>query len=136
MGLFDDLGKAIGGAAAKGLGGEAGAQGALVQALMSLLAGGGLEKLVGGFTKAGLGHVVESWISTGPNLPVSADQVTKALGSDTLGQLARQSGLDVGSVAQQLTSLLPGIVDKLSPGGAVPQGDALAKGLGALKGLF
>jgi len=136
MGLFDDLGKAVGGAVSKGLSAEGGGQAALVQAVMAMLAGGGLQKLISGFTQQGLGDVVNSWISTGKNLPVSPDQVTKALGSDTIGQLATQSGLDAGAVAKQLSTLLPGIVDKLSPGGSVPEGDALAKGLGMLKGLF
>jgi len=133
MGLFDDVGKAIGGAVA---GSTGGGQAALIQAVVAMLAGGGLDGLVKSFRQNGLGDVIGSWMSTGKNLPVSAEQITKVVGSDQLGRLAQQSGLDTGSVASQLASLLPGIIDKLTPSGAMPEGDALEKGLGMLKGLL
>ena len=76
-------------------------------------------------------------MSTGSNLPISADQVKQALGPEKLDQLAQQTGLDTGTLASQLSNLLPGLVDKLTPDGNVPQGDALQENLGGLlKGLF
>jgi uncharacterized protein YidB (DUF937 family) len=138
MGLLDELGKAIGGAV-KGSGSApaaGGGQGALTQAVIGMLAGGGLDGLVRSFQQKGLGDLIGSWVSTGKNLPVSADQIAKALGPDQLGRLAQQSGLDVGSVAGQLSSILPGLVDKLTPSGTLPDQAALEKGLGMLKGLL
>lgn len=138
MGLLDDLGKAVGGALS-GQGKQAGGgggQGALLQALMAMLASGGLDSLVKSFQQKGLGDIIGSWISPGANLPISPDQVTKAFGPEQMGQLAKQSGLDVGAVATQLSGMLPGLVDKLTPDGGLPDRAALEKGLGMLKGLF
>jgi uncharacterized protein YidB (DUF937 family) len=133
MGLFDEIGKAVGGAATGAGGG--GGQGALLQALVGLLSGGGLDGLVKSFQQKGLGHIVSSWIGTGPNLPISADQVASVLGPETLGKLAGQAGLDPKAVAGQLSTLLPGLVDKLSPAGKLPDAGALQGALqGALSG--
>ncbi len=133
MGLLDDLQKNLG-----GIGGQAdGGRGALMQALMGLLAGGGLQQLLSSFQQKGFGDVAGSWISTGENKPVSPDQIQQALGPDRLGQLSQQTGLDVGTLAGQLSSLLPSLVDKLTPDGRLPEGGAPPDKLGALlKGLF
>lgn len=134
MGLLDELGKIAG--AVIGQKQATAGNPALLQALMSMLANGGLESLLKGFEQKGLGQVVGSWVSTGKNLPVSADQITAAFGQDRIGQLARSSGLDSGAVTKQLAALLPGLVDKLTPDGSVPERDALEQGLGMLKGLL
>ena len=62
-----------------------------------------------------------------------ADQLQKVLGAAALGNIASQAGLAPKDAASQLTSLLPGLVDKLTPDGALPEGGALARGLGMLK---
>lgn len=139
MGLFDELGKAVGGAMAGGAGGAGapagGGQAALLQALMGLLQGGGLQALLQKFQQHGLGDLAASWIGTGANLPISADQVTQVLGHDTLSKLAGQAGLDPKAAAGHLSSILPGLVDHLSPGGALPDAGALQGALqGALSG--
>lgn len=131
MGLLDEIGKSIGigGAAQTGLGG---AQPALMQAVMGLLGGGGLQGLVNSFQQKGLGDIMGSWISTGKNLPIAPDQVAHALGPDKLGQMAKQVGLDPSALAGQLSGLLPSVVDKLTPNGALPDASALQGGLGDL----
>lgn len=140
MGILDELGKNLGMGGQQQPGGPqptGGGQGALLQALMGLLAGGGLQQIVSSFQQKGLGDVVGSWISTGANKPVSPDQVQQALGPDQLGRLSQQTGVDQGAIAGQLSSLLPGLVDKLTPDGTVPEGGALQDKLGGLlKGLF
>jgi uncharacterized protein YidB (DUF937 family) len=140
MGILDEQGKNLGGLGGASAGGPAaggGGQGALVQALMGLLAGGGLQQLVSSFQQKGLGDVVGSWISTGQNRPISPDQVQQALGPDQLGRLSQQTGLDTGALAGQLSSLLPSLVDRLTPDGNVPDAGALQDRLGGLlKGLF
>ena len=95
MGLFDSVvgavlnnaGQAGGNAAGGGLGGLLGmaAQNPqLVQAVLSLLsndgAHGGLAGLVERFQQAGLGNVLQSWIGTGANLPISGEQLASVLG--------------------------------------------------------
>jgi len=95
---------------------------------------GGLEGLLAKFQQGGMGHLADSWVSTGKNLPISADQVTSALGSEQLGSLAKGLGLSQGDVSSQLAQLLPEVVDKLTPNGSVPDAGALGQLLGSLKG--
>ena len=95
---------------------------------------GGLEGLVDVFREKGLGGLADSWVSTGQNLPVSADQIQHALGSDRLASLASQLGLSSGDLSHKLTDLLPGLVDQLTPNGRIPDGGALGQLLGSLKG--
>jgi uncharacterized protein YidB (DUF937 family) len=136
MGLLDQLGKILGNTAAAGAVPRGGAQGSLVQAVVGMLANGGLDALLRSFQQKGLGNVAGSWVSTGSNLPVSQDQISHALGPDVLGKLARQSGLDAGAVAGQLTQILPGLIDGLTPQGRVPAANDLEAHLGGLlKGL-
>ena len=98
----------------------------LVQAVLSLLsndgAHGGLAGLVERFQQAGLGNVLQSWIGTGANLPISGEQLASVLGQGTLSQLGSQVGAAPADVAQQLSQLLPGLVDRLTPQGQMPQG--------------
>jgi uncharacterized protein YidB (DUF937 family) len=82
---------------------------------------GGLAGLVQTLRQGDLGRVVDSWISTGQNLPVSPEQLTRALGSERLGGLAQSMGQSQGDFANQLASLLPQVVDKLTPGGRLPE---------------
>lgn len=82
---------------------------------------GGLGGLIQTFQQKGLGELVNSWVSTGQNLPVSADQIQQALGNDKLQEIAQQSGISAESVSSHLSSLLPALVDKLTPDGQVPQ---------------
>ncbi len=121
MGLMDQLGQAVGGM----MGGQ-NTQNPLLQAVASLLGQnsgvGGLEGLVQAFQKNGLGEIVNSWISTGKNLPISADQVKQGLGGDLLSQIAGKAGLSPDAASSQLSSLLPDLVDKLTPNGNIEAG--------------
>lgn len=81
---------------------------------------GGLGALVGTLQSAGLGNVINSWIGTGPNQPVSPGQLGSALGPDILKTLAQKSGLSEEDLVKQLSQVLPGVVDKLTPGGQPP----------------
>src|SRR3954449_7635077 len=67
----------------------------LVQiALLLLQQSGGLTGIIERFRQAGLGHKVDSWVSTGENQPVTGQEVGQALGRDLLQQLGSQVGLD------------------------------------------
>ena len=131
MGLFDEVAGALAGNAQGGNNG-------LLEAAMQLLNNpqtGGLAGLVNHFQQGGLGEVVKSWISTGQNLPVSAEQLQSVLGGSTLQGLAAQLGMSHDQVAGGLAGLLPQLVDKLTPDGTLPEGgDLLGQGLGALGG--
>ncbi|MBP6405033.1 MAG: YidB family protein [Proteobacteria bacterium] len=117
-------------------------QGGVAAVLGELLAndgqGGGLRGLVEKFNEAGLGEVVGSWIGKGDNLPVSADQLKEVLGSDLLGKLAGQLGMDPAQASGQLADMLPGLVDQLTPQGVAPENGLGNAGdlLGMLGGLL
>jgi uncharacterized protein YidB (DUF937 family) len=95
----------------------------MVQSVMGLLnnpATGGLQGLVQQFEQNGLGNVVQSWIGTGPNQPINAAQIQQVLGNTQLGQLAQNCGVTPQEAASMLSSVLPALVDRLTPSGQMP----------------
>ena len=83
-----------------------------------------------------MGDMISSWISTGPNPPATAAHVTKALGPDTLSQFAAQAGIPQGEAGGLLASLLPSVIDQLTPQGKVPESNDLESSLGSLLSGF
>ena len=81
---------------------------------------GGLGGLVEKLQKGGLGNAINSWIGTGQNQPVSPGQLGSALGPDIIKMLAQRSGLSEEEITRQLSQILPGVVDKLTPHGRLP----------------
>ena len=136
MGLLDQV---IGGLAANTSSeqGENGLAGTVLQLVNQYP--GGLGGLVQAFQQGGLGEIVNSWVSTGKNLPISPDQLSSVLGPEMLGRLASQIGAAPQETTANLSELLPGLIDQLTPNGELPQGDdLLTQGLSMLKkgGLF
>jgi len=131
MGLFDEV-KSL-----SGLGGSAspeqhaGAVSAVMEYINSPQVGGisGLQQM---FEQKGLGGVVSSWIGTGQNLPISADQLQGVLHSGALEQVAAKAGMDPSQLTSMMSTLLPHVVDKLTPNGEVPEGGALSQMMKAL----
>ena|SRR5712691_6891240 len=132
MGLLDILGSLTGGAQQQQSNDP---KALLLQAAIGLLSGskdsGGLQGLLSTFQNAGLGNEISSWIGTGQNLPVSGEQIQTALGGEQLEQLAQSSGLSQADTANHLADLLPGLIDKLTPNGQLPQG-----GIGEVVGML
>ncbi len=141
MGLLDSvLGAVTGGQQAQagsggGLGGLGGIGGLLgmvasnpqmLQAIAGMLSNhggqGGLGGLMAKFQQAGLGEAAKSWVGSGENQAVTGDQMTNALGTDTLSDLASKMGVSQGEAAGSLASMLPGLIDKLTPHGEAPAG--------------
>lgn len=131
MGLFDQVAGALAGNQDSG-------SNALLETVMQLVNNpqtGGLGGLVQSFQQGGLGELVNSWVSTGRNLPISAEQIQSVLGNSTLQDLATKLGMSNEQISGGLASILPQVVDQLTPNGEVPQGgDLLAQGLDLLKG--
>jgi uncharacterized protein YidB (DUF937 family) len=128
MDIMDSLKSAIGGGGQKD---------DLMSSVMGLLGGqGGLQNLISQFDAKGLGDVIGSWVGTGQNKSISPDQLQNVLGSDVLGGIASKLGLNINDLSSQLSNLLPGVVDKLTPEGKVPEGDIMSKGIDLLGGLF
>jgi len=81
---------------------------------------GGLGGLVERFRQGGLDDIINSWIGTGANKPISPHQLHDALGSETVDDLMRETGMPRDDLLSQLSQVLPGVVDKLTPRGQLP----------------
>jgi uncharacterized protein YidB (DUF937 family) len=127
MGILGNLAQSFGG----------GQNNNLLPILLSLLQNrqGGLSGLVNAFQQQGLGNVVQSWIGTGANQPISPDQVTQVLGHDQVQQVADEAGISHEEAKTGLAALLPQVVDRLTPNGQLQEhGDLMSKGMELLKG--
>ena len=130
-GLGDLLGGVLGGG---GLGGgqRSGGGGNLLVTLLPLVlmmlqnrggaasGGGGLGGLLQQLQTAGLGQQADSWVGGGENLPVSEEQLRSAFGSESIHELAVQAGVSDEEASGGLASLLPELVDGLTPQGQLP----------------
>ena len=97
---------------------------------------GGLSGLVQSFHDKGLGGLMFAWVSTGPNPPMSTDQVHQALGSEKVKELATAAGISPEIASSAIAQILPGIVDKLTPNGQVPEHSSVMEmASGLLKSL-
>jgi uncharacterized protein YidB (DUF937 family) len=83
-------------------------------------ANSGLKGVLDSFRNAGASDAADSWVSTGPNQPVSNEQTEKALGGDLIDMLVKQTGLSREELVARLSQVLPEAVDKMTPGGRVP----------------
>ncbi|ACO73144.1 Uncharacterized protein conserved in bacteria [Laribacter hongkongensis HLHK9] len=130
MGLFDSLVNAAGDMMGQG--------GDTLSAVSNLIQeNGGVGGLVEKFQQGGLGDIVSSWVGTGANLPVSAEQIQSVLDGSQLVELAGRLGIDPQQAAEMASQYLPSIVDRLTPNGEIPAGgDLLGHGVELLKGLF
>jgi uncharacterized protein YidB (DUF937 family) len=81
---------------------------------------GGLPGIVSQLQQQGLGATVNSWIGSGPNQPISADQVHQAFGPDMIRELAARTGMNPQELAQKLSQVLPQVIDRMTPAGSVP----------------
>lgn len=134
MGLFDTIVGAISSAQSN----NSGSQGDLLNSVIGLVnsSEGGLAGLVQKFEASGLKEQVSSWVSTGSNLPISAAQIQSALGSGTIQDIAAKLGIDTSAAASGLASLLPQVVDKLTPDGNLPSGNNVGDLLSGLGSMF
>lgn len=110
-----------------------GGDGSPVGAITDLLGSqeGGLGGLLSAFEQGGLGEMAKSWVGSGENLPVSADQIQTILSSGVLADFASRLGIDPKQAAGTLAEVLPQVIDQLTPGGKLPSG-----GLGGLGDLL
>ena len=116
MGLLDSLTGALG----ANLGQiEAAAAPAIISAVLAKTNLGNLQGLVAQLEQGGLGPQVQSWLGNGQNMPVTADQLRAALGSDQVKQLAQHFGIDPQAALNLLAQHLPNVVDQASPNGTL-----------------
>ncbi|HEY6094194.1 MAG TPA: YidB family protein [Gallionellaceae bacterium] len=136
MGLFDSLVTQVSGALS---GNNSSSHGGMLEAVMTIINSpqiGGIQGLITLFQNKGLGDAMASWISTGQNLPISAEQIQHVLGNEHVQAVAQKLGISSTDAAQGLATMLPQIIDHLTPNGSVPHGGLLEEGLSLLKGKF
>ncbi len=88
---------------------------------------GGLGGLLKQLQESGQGDVVKSWVGNGPNKQISEGDLADALGTNTLNQLSRETGMDRGALLSGLSQHLPRVVDQLTPDGRVPTEEEAAR---------
>jgi uncharacterized protein YidB (DUF937 family) len=119
----------------KSQGSGAGAGGGLLGGLLSSGALGGLGGLLGSLRSHGLGKQVDSWVSPGQNQEVSPSELQRSIDPADLDEAARQAGTDRDTVLSELSRMLPTAVDRMTPGGRIPQREE-ELGSGGLGGLL
>ncbi|MDR0806437.1 MAG: YidB family protein [Enterobacteriaceae bacterium] len=132
MGLLDQLGGLLGG-------GNSASNGSVdyTAILQWVEQQGGISGLLDKLRQGGLTEEIKSWISTGANASISAQQIQNALNSDALQQLAAKLGINIQEASGIIAQYLPELVNKLSPQGNEPQNsDLLSQGLSLLKSKF
>jgi len=129
MSLIDDVRNKVMG------GGEG--SGSPISACLNLVNNypGGFSGLLQAFHEKGLGGVVGSWVGTGSNQAISAEQIQSVLGNEHIKQFAAKAGIDPEQASSKIAECLPTVVDKLTPNGEVPQGNLLERGKDLLKSL-
>ncbi len=136
MAIFDSIISEVAGKF--GLGDKAGP---LLGALLSTITsseGGGITGFISKFTGAGMGDLVNSWISSGDNQPISENQLSSVLGNETINDIANKVNIPSSTASSALAFMLPNVVDKLTPDGIVPTSlpDTIMNSIGGLTGML
>ena len=129
MGLLDSIAGAV-------MGKLGGTEGGMAQIALDMFnQHGGLNGVLEKLKSSGLGDQVASWVGTGENQAVSPDQITSALGSSQIAELAAKFGITPDILSGQLAQHLPDVINKLTPHGEVraDSGGLLSSVLGMLK---
>jgi uncharacterized protein YidB (DUF937 family) len=106
------------------LGGALGGAGAGAGGLGGLLTGG-LGDLLDQFQGAGKGAAATSWVGTGQNHAISADDLAQVLTPDQIDFLTQHTGMSRQALLDGLSEQLPGLIDQLTPGGRLPTADEM-----------
>jgi OmpA-OmpF porin, OOP family len=117
MALFDALIDDI--AARFGLGASAGP---LVREILNIVTNspGGVGGFLGKLKSAGLGSEIASWLGHTDAAPLSAEQLSRAVGSAALGAVGNRLGLGTSVVSTATAYVLPKLIGMLTPGGIIP----------------
>jgi len=88
---------------------------------------GGLNDLIKQFQQSGQGEVADSWVGSGPNKPISPNDLASALGVDRINSLTAQSGMPREELLNGLSQNLPQVIDQLTPEGRLPTEEEAAR---------
>ncbi len=103
-------------------------KGPLGGALGGILAGGaagtvlsgGLGDLLKQFQQGGQAETANSWVGTGPNKQISANDLASALSPDQINTITTQTGMSREELLANLARQLPEIINQLTPNGRLP----------------
>lgn len=126
MSLFTDLVQSALGANAPSSQTETQTQNLLSGAMGMLESMGGVDGLIKKFQQSGLGDLAASWVGTGANKSINAEELTQVLGKEQISELAQQAGIPESEGASVLSKILPDFIDKLTPDGLTPNPERLA----------
>jgi uncharacterized protein YidB (DUF937 family) len=77
------------------------------------------------FRNSGQAETADSWVTVGvPTKGLSPSQVEQAVGAENLAELSQRTGLSREELLKRLATAIPESVDRLTPGGNIPQSDA------------
>lgn len=105
----------------------------LLPAVASLLANGGLKKVLSGLQANGKSAQADSWVAKGENQPVAGEDVRSAVGDEEIASIAEKLGVSKDEAADAVAQVLPDVVDQVSPNGELPADDELESALDKLK---
>lgn len=94
--------------------------GGLLDGLLGDDAKSGLNDILDRFRGTGSASEVDSWVGKEANRPLERRQVESAIDSETLDQLAAQTGLSREDLIERITRDLPSAVDAATPEGLPP----------------
>jgi uncharacterized protein YidB (DUF937 family) len=100
--------------------------------VIKFLQGGGLNKLMSGFQEKGMGDKADSWVGTGENKPITAQELEQVVPKEQIDQIAQQTGASPEQAADALAKALPEVVNQVSPNGQLPDQAQLDQMLGQM----
>jgi uncharacterized protein YidB (DUF937 family) len=93
---------------------------------------GGLGGLLEQFQRAGFGDQTRTWVGRGQNALLPPEVVEQTFGRSGVAEIARRAGVSEADATRGLSQLLPEVVDRVTPGGEVPDDAALLANVGDL----
>jgi uncharacterized protein YidB (DUF937 family) len=134
QGTQNPLGAILGGL---GAGNQSRSAGLLTAAMSMLQQQGGISNVLDMFRRSGMDQHADSWVSNGPNLPISGDQVQQVFGASSLGDIASQLGMSRGQASSAMAQILPELINQMTPNGQLSQDhhDLLSRALAMMRGF-
>ena len=94
------------------------------------IVGGDVNMVFRKLKSSGLADHFQSWVGMGENRPVTADQITEALGEEHIAKIAGRAGVNPQQMAHSIATKLPAMVDKMTPDGKLPDPEVLSGAAG------
>ncbi|QRN41245.1 MAG: DUF937 domain-containing protein [Neisseriaceae bacterium] len=86
---------------------------------------GGFEALIKKFDTANLGELIQSWIGSGKNMPLTMEQVQSVFGVDWIQTLSDKVGMSSTILTGLISQFLPLVVDEATREGNVPDANVI-----------